>query len=433
VDDGRLQGRLSFIRPRAGRRIAILSLHTSPTAFLGQRQAGGMNVYVHELCSAFSDRGVATDVFTRCQRPDDPVVESLAPLSRVIYVPAGSPELDRYGLLQGTTGFARRIARHLQVEGLDYDLIYSHYWLSGVAAGRLRAELDAPWAHTAHTLGLVKNRQLARGARPEPLKRIAAEREIARAADLLVVSTEAELEDMVECYGADRNRISVVAPGVDLATFRPQERAAALHQIGRSGQRLLLFVGRLERLKGVEIILRAIPLLGASGDGVRLLILGEDSQDAAESEKQRLRQVAFDLGIADRVHFAGPVAHNQLPAYYAAAELCLMPSYSESFGLVGLEAQACGCPVVASNVAGLASLVRHGVTGYLVSGDNPADYAVRIRGLLDDPELGMQMGRRGTLLAQRFSWGKMADRLLTDFDVLARRHQLRVQLSARLE
>jgi D-inositol-3-phosphate glycosyltransferase len=226
----------------------------------------------------------------------------------------------------------------------------------------------------------------------------------------------------------------VVAPGVDLNWFHPVARRRAKAELGREGQRLLLFVGRLERLKGVEVILRALALLGAQlAPDVRLLILGEDSQDGQESEMARLRRIALELGILGRVEFGGSVPHARLPVYYSAADVCLMPSYSESFGLVGLEAQACGCAVIASNVAGLASVVRDEVTGYLVSGDDPAAYADRIGRLLAEPELATQMGRRGTLLAQRFSWGRMADRLLTEFEELVDSAQPRVQARARQE
>jgi D-inositol-3-phosphate glycosyltransferase len=186
----------------------------------------------------------------------------------------------------------------------------------------------------------------------------------------------------------------------------------ARRKIGFPGQRLLLFVGRLERLKGVETILRALALAAdRRHQDVRLLVLGEDSRDAAQSEKDRLRQLAIELGIADRVEFLGSVAHHELPYFYAAAEACLMPSYSESFGLVGLEAQACGCAVIAANVAGLASVVRDGVTGYLVDGHAPAEWADRILRILNDPEDADQMGRRGVLLAQRFPWSHAADRI----------------------
>ena len=385
-------------------------MHTSPTAALGQSANGGMNVYVHQLCNAWSRCGVATDIFTRRLGVDDPSVEQIAPLSRVIYLPAGPFETDKYGLASYADGFADSIATFIRADGREPDLIYSHYWLSGLAGLHLRTNLNLPWAHTSHTLALVKNRQLAPGAQPEPEVRIRAEERIAREADLQIVSTSAEGSDLVEIYGAEAERIAVVAPGVDLATFGPMDRAEARLKIGYEGTRILLFVGRLERLKGVEIILRALALLADRHPDVRLLVLGEDSRDALEGEKERLRAIAEGLGIAPRVDFLGPVAHHELPYFYSAAEACLMPSYSESFGLVGLEAQACGCPVIASNVAGLASVVRDDVTGYLVSGADPADYAHRIRRLLDSPQQSELMGRRGILLAQRFDWNHTADR-----------------------
>jgi Glycosyltransferase len=213
-------------------------------------------------------------------------------------------------------------------------------------------------------------------------------------------------------YGADPEHVYVVAPGIDLATFQPLDRAEARGKIGYGPGRLLLFVGRLERLKGVEIAIRSLALLrDRDHDDLRLIVLGEDSRDGDESEKERLKAVASALGVRDRVDFLGSVAHHELPYFYAASDACVMPSYSESFGLVALEAQACGRPVVASGVSGLRSVVRDEVSGYLIDGDNPAFYAERIGRLLADPELAQQMGRRGRLLAQRFSWMRTADRL----------------------
>jgi D-inositol-3-phosphate glycosyltransferase len=268
------------------------------------------------------------------------------------------------------------------------------------------------WAHIAHTLGLVKNRTLARGARPEPALRIRVEGEVAQQADLLIASTEDEGDDLIRLYGADPEHVYVVAPGIDLATFQPLDRAEARGKIGYGPGRLLLFVGRLERLKGVEIAIRSLALLrDRDHDDLRLIVLGEDSRDGDESEKERLKAVASALGVRDRVDFLGSVAHHELPYFYAASDACVMPSYSESFGLVALEAQACGRPVVASGVSGLRSVVRDEVSGYLIDGDNPAFYAERIGRLLADPELAQQMGRRGRLLAQRFSWMRTADRL----------------------
>ncbi len=413
----------------ARRRIAVISMHTSPTASLGKNANGGLNVYVREVCLAFSDRGIATDVFTHLQSRDDPAVEVLAPLSRVIYLAAGNG-LDKYSLINEAPAFASQVANFAASAGIQYDLLFAHYWLSGEVACLLRPQLAAGWAHVAHTLGLVKNRSLASGARPEPQNRIRLEGEIAQQADLLLASTVEEADELVNSYGANPDRVFVVPPGVDLATFRPLDRDEARQKIGYKGGPLLLFVGRLERLKGVEIAIRALALLSdRAHPDLRLLVLGEDSRDGDESEKERLKAIASSLGVRDRVDFLGSVAHHELPYFYSAADACVMPSYSESFGLVGLEAQACGCPVVASDVPGLRSVVRDGVSGYLIDGNDPATYAERIGRLLADPQLAQQMGRHGSLLAQRFSWTRTADRLATLFDAVFENDQARDQLN----
>jgi D-inositol-3-phosphate glycosyltransferase len=397
---------------------------------LGQNANGGLNVYVREVCTAFSDRGIATDIFTRKQSIDDPNVEQLARLSRVVYLPAGK-DLDKYSLFREVPSFAERVMDFAAAENISYDLLYSHYWLSGEVACLLRPQLAAGWAHIAHTLGLVKNRTLAAGARPEPQLRIHVEGELAQQADLLIASTSDEAQELTDGYGADPERVFIVPPGVDLATFQPMERADARREIGYGSERLLLFVGRLERLKGVEIAIRALALLrDRRHDDVRLLILGEDSHEGDESEKDRLKSIATEAGVRDRVDFVGSVAHHELPYFYSAADVCVMPSYSESFGLVALEAQACGCPVVASGVSGLRSVVRDEVSGYLIDEHEPAAYAERIGRLLADRELAQQMGRRGSLLAQRFSWNRTADRLEGLFDHVVERNQALVQAGA---
>jgi len=408
-------------------------MHTSPTASLGQNANGGLNVYVHEVATAFSDRGIATDIFTRQQSPDDPAIEPLAELSRVIYLPAGRG-LDNFSLYNEVPAFASQVLDFAEREGISYDLLFSHYWLSGEVACLLRPHLASGWAHVAHTLGLVKNRSLAAGARPEPPLRIRVEAEIAQQADLLIASTADESAELVRTYGAVPERVFVVPPGVDLSVFQPVDRDEARRKIGYGPGRLLLFVGRLERLKGVEVAIRALALLrDRNHDDVRLLILGEDSKDGDEGEKDRLKAVAADVGVRDRVDFLGSVAHHELPYFYSAADVCVMPSYSESFGLVGLEAQASGRPVVGSDVSGLRSVIRDQVSGYLIAGHDPAEYAERIGRLLEDPELAQQMGRRGRLLAQRYSWTRTADRLRELFEDVAERAQIRVHATARQE
>jgi D-inositol-3-phosphate glycosyltransferase len=400
---------------------------------LGQNGNGGLNVYVREVANAFSDRGIATDIFTRRQSPDDPAIESLAPLSRVIYLPAGR-SLDKYSLYSEVPGFAAGVRSFAEREHLSYDMLYSHYWLSGEVACLLRPQMGVAWAHTAHTLGLVKNRTLASGARPEPALRIRVEGEIAQQADLLIGSTSDEADDLIRLYGADPEHVHVVAPGIDLATFQPLDRADARRKIGYGPGRVLLFVGRLERLKGVDVAIRALALLrDRANDDVRLIVLGEDVRDGDESEKERLKLVASASGVRDRVDFLGSVAHHELPYFYAAADVCVMPSYSESFGLVALEAQACGRPVVASGVSGLRSVVRDEVSGYLIDDHDPAIYAERIGRLLADPELAQQMGRRGRLLAQRFSWTRTADRLGNLFEGAIESSHARVQAGVRHE
>jgi D-inositol-3-phosphate glycosyltransferase len=396
-------------------RVAIITMHTSPTATLGQEANGGLNVYVRELCALFSRRGVATDVFTRCLEGDCPSVEDLTDLSRVVYLPAGRPGLDKYRLLDQVPAFTDAVQDFVEGSDLRYDLIYSHYWLSGLVACALRRRLCLPWAHTAHTLALVKNRQLAPGAEPEPEIRVDLEGEISRCADLLVVSTEAEGDELRRAYHVPRDRIAVVAPGVDLDAFRPQPRAGAREQVGRPDDRLFVFAGRLEPLKGVDVALRALALLGDRHPSARLLVLGDDS---GAGERARLRRLADELGLGDRVEFLGSVPQQRLATYYAAAEACLMPSYSESFGLVGLEAQACGTPVIASNVDGLASVVRDGVTGFLVDGHRPDDYAERMGRILDSPRLAVDLGEHGSRQARAFSWERTADRLLDRFGEL---------------
>jgi D-inositol-3-phosphate glycosyltransferase len=408
-------------------------MHTSPTASLGQNANGGLNVYVREISAAFSERGIATDIFTRKLTVDDPSVETLAPLSRVIYLPAGKG-LDKYSLYREVPSFASRIREFAARENISYDLLYSHYWLSGEVACLLRPQLAAGWAHIAHTLGMVKNRTLAAGARPEPEVRIRVEAELAQQADLLIASTEDEAQELVHGYGADQQRVRVVPPGVDLGMFQPVDRAEARRKIGYDAGGILLFVGRLERLKGVEIAIRSLGLLrDRQHDDVRLLILGEDSHEGDESEKDRLKAIAAEVGVRDRVDFIGSIAQHELPYFYAAADVCVMPSYSESFGLVALEAQACGCPVVASGVSGLRSVVRDEVSGYLIDEHDPAAYAERIGRLLENGELAQQMGRRGRLLAQRFSWTRTADRLEGLFEQVVERNQALVQASARQE
>jgi D-inositol-3-phosphate glycosyltransferase len=398
--------------------VAVISMHTSPTATLGHSANGGLNVYVREVCGLLGRRGLQTDIFTHCPEGRSPGVEQLGPGARVVYLLAGRPRLDKYAMAGQVEEFATCIEDFEQVNGLAYDLLYSHYWLSGAAACTLRGRMRVPWVHTAHTLGFIKNQRLAGGDTPEPPLRLLLEAEISRSADMLVMNTEVEREAVVREHGARLDRTFVVTPGVDLDLFRPRDRDWAREAIGHPGRRLVLFVGRLERLKGAEIAIRAFAEAVEGEPEALLLVIGDDSRQEGESERERLAAVVAELGMSRRVVFTGSVAQERLPLFYSAADACLMPSYSESFGLVGLEAQASGCPLITSSSAGFAAVALNGVTGYLVSGDDPHDYALPLKRLLTDPGHASQIGRRAARRAQGLSWSRTVDRLEMLFERL---------------
>lgn len=395
----------------------MLAAHASPLAQLGAGSDGGLNVYVREMCLALGDLDVETDVFTRIAADQRPRMLPMGRRGRVIQVPAGGEVGHRYELLESMPEFARQIAGFPGADG--YDAVYSHYWLSGVAALELRSCLGVPWAHTAHTLGVVKNRRLAPGAEPEPARRIATEGAIARGADLLVVSTGAEGEALEEAYGIDRDRVAVVAPGVDTSLFRPRPRKATLEALSRAGQHLFLAVGRLERLKGIDIAIGALARLDDHPEA-RLLIIGGDG--GQQGEMERLKQISSSLGVADRVEFCGPMPQDRLAEHLAAASACIVSSYSESFGLAGLEALACGTPVLASRAAGMADVVEHGHSGFLVESNTPDAYAPAMRRLVEEEGLVERLGERALVEIQAFTWRGAASRLLTHLgDVSAER------------
>jgi D-inositol-3-phosphate glycosyltransferase len=373
-------------------RVAMLSAHTSPLETLGGGDAGGMNVYVLETARQLARRGVAVDVFTRAiGEPADTEVE---------------PGVRVRSILPGGIGASMMAASE------PYDLVHSHYWLSGQIGLVVRERRGIPLVHSMHTMGRVKNLNLAVGDRAEPRARILAESEIARLADWLVANTAHELDELVALYGADPQRVDVVHPGVNHRVFVPGGRSAARQQLGIGAeQRLVLFAGRLQPHKGPDIVIEALAQL--PGD-VRLVVVGGPS-GAGLDHPEALADLALRLGVADRVSFLPPVAQTQLADWYAAADVVCVPSHSESFGLVALEAQACGTPVVAAAVGGLTTAVVDGVTGLLVNGHRPADYARALRTLLDDAALRGAMGAKATVHAAGFRWAATAESLLATY------------------
>lgn len=384
-----------------------------------------MNVYVRAVCEELSRRGIATEVFTRASDGGGPDRIRLAERSWVTLVQVGTrSDPGKEGFFDLLPEFARAVLQTQQRRGVQYRLVHSHYWLSGWVARRLKDEWGIPWLHTAHTLARVKNERAAAGALLEPEHRIAVEQAVVRDCDRLVASTMAEADDLVRLYGADRSRISVIPPGVNLDLFGPRPTADLRLRLGLKDARVLLFAGRFERLKGAETLLQAFAILQRErlvAQPLALLMIGDDSHNgAAESreyggERKRLQRLATQLGIVRSVRFLGAVAQGALASYLSLADVCVVPSYSESFGLVALEAAACGTPVVAARVGGLPAIVKDGLTGYTIAGHDPRLYAQRLAQLLQDDELRGCFSRRSRMVATQFTWERTAERLLEEY------------------
>jgi D-inositol-3-phosphate glycosyltransferase len=405
--------------------LAIVSLHASPVAALGAGENGGMNVYVRAACEELSRRGIATEVFTRRSSVQGPDRIRLAERSWVTRLAVGPAEdIEKARLFDLLPDFSEAIMSEQRRRRAGYSLIHSHYWLSGWVAARLRDEWNLPWFHTFHTLARVKNERAAEGAIVEPEHRIAVEQAIVRNCDRLIASSSEEADDLVRLYGASWNRLSVVAPGVDLEIFAPRPTGALRKRLGLREARVVVFAGRLERLKGAETVIRAMAQLAADRTEPEppvLLVIGDDSHNGASEsrssggERARLEALAASLGIGGQVRFLGSVDQPALAGYLSLASVCVVPSYSESFGLVALEAAACGTPVVAARVGGLPAIVKDGLTGFTLVSHDPAQYAERIGRLLADEELRRCFSRRSRLVATQFTWKETVDRLVAEY------------------
>jgi D-inositol-3-phosphate glycosyltransferase len=386
------------------RTLAVLSLHTSPLVQPGTGDSGGMNVYVRELVSALAQAGVSSEVFVRRWHAELPEIVDVEPGFRVVHVDAGPPGLAKEQLPEVVDAFTDGVARHLRRTG-EADAIHANYWLSGLAGHRLKHELDLPLVSTFHTLARVK----AVTGDPEPQRRVEAEAEVIACSDAILASCSAEADWLVDLYGADPARVEVVPPGVDHAFFSPGDRGGARAALGLGDHPVLLFVGRIQPLKGLEVAVEALHRM-RHGDGV-LLVVGGPSGAEGDAELARVRARLDRLGLADRVRFVPPQPHHLLSTYYRAADVCVVPSRSESFGLVALEAAACGTPVVAAEVGGLRTLVEHGRTGFLVAERDPARYAARIDDVLDDAAGAGELGHAAAHAARAFTWSTTAARL----------------------
>jgi D-inositol-3-phosphate glycosyltransferase len=417
------------------RRIAMLSVHTCPLAVLGGKKTGGMNVYVRDLSREFGRRGIKVDVFTRSQNPCIPHVnDMLGENARVIHIPTG-PEipLDPDRVYPHLPEFVQNVKTFVAQEDIHYDLIYSHYWLSGVAAHELRASWGVPVVQLFHTLGLMKERIAGESSERTMSVRVFSESDIMSWADRLIALTPAERAQMLWLYRANRRKIEVVPPGVDLARFRPMPSEAAKQAIDLPvDRRMLLFVGRIEPLKGVDTIFEAMAIINRDTpqllNNLSLIIIGGNPDETGENaEMDRLKALRVSMGLSDLVMFIGAKDQDTLNYYYAASEALVMPSDYESFGMVALEALASGTPVIASEVGGLAFLVQDGYNGYHVPVRDPAALAEKIRVILEHPEKRQELAYNATCYAQNYAWSRIADELLNVFEgVIAPQAQVSV-------
>jgi D-inositol-3-phosphate glycosyltransferase len=396
-------------------RVATLSVHTSPLDQPGAGDAGGMNVYVVEVSRRLAERGIAVDVFTRATSSDLPPVVEMSPGVTVRHVSAGPFEgLGKDDLPAQLCAFTAAVLREeAQHEPGHFDVVHSHYWLSGQVGWLARDRWGVPLVHSAHTLAKVKNAALAEGDAPEPLARVIGEEQVVAEADRLVANTADEADQLIRWYDADPKRTLVVPPGVDLQRFCPGDQQAARERIGVPADAVvLLFVGRIQPLKAPDLLLEAAARMLADDPGLRarlqVLVVGAPSGSGL-AEPQRLQELAVQLGVTDVVRFLPPQPPERLAEHYRAADVAVVPSHNESFGLVALEAQACGTPVVAAAVGGLHTAVDDGVSGLLVEGRDPADYAAAIRRVLARRELLAAGARRH---ASRFSWDRTVDSLV---------------------
>lgn len=386
-------------------RVAVISLHTSPLLQPGVGDSGGMNVYVREIVSSLAQAGAVCTTYTRADREGLPPEVLVEPNHKVVYIEAGPHHLPKEALPEVLDEFTDGVLAHLEASG-GADVVHANYWLSGVAAHRIKHALDIPFVTTFHTLARVK----AEGGDPEPGWRDQAEVELVGCADAICVSCEEEAAQFRRLYGEPNGRIEIVPPGVEHAFFAPGERSGARAAIDLPDDvPVVLFVGRIQPLKGPDIAIRAIDALGH--DDARLLIVGGASGRDGDAELERAHQLVDELAIGDRVEFVPPQPHHILSTYYRAADVVVVPSRSESFGLVALEAAACGIPVVASAVGGLLSLVDHGETGFLVPQRDPVLFAKAIGRVLDEPVLAADMARAAAARARRYTWGFAAARL----------------------
>ncbi|MDT9594152.1 D-inositol-3-phosphate glycosyltransferase [Nocardioides zeae] len=404
----------------------MISLHTSPLDQPGTGDAGGMNVYVLELARRIGGLGVAVDVMTRATSSRNAPVVEVAENVRVSHLVAGPYEgIDKADLPAQLCTFAREVLRTGAEAPLGhFDAVHSHYWLSGQVGALARDRWGVPLVHSMHTMAKVKNAALATGDEPEPAVRVIGEEQVVDAADLLVANTDREADELVSLYGAPPDRVRVIHPGVDLSRFRPQHRGSVRAALGLPADaRVVLFAGRIQPLKAPDVLVRAVAALLERDPGLRprlvVPVVGGPSGSGRE-RPDALADLVTSLGLDDVVRFVPPVTQAELAWWYAAADLVAVPSYNESFGLVALEAQAAGTPVLAAGVGGLVTAVDDGVSGMLVDTHEPSDWAAALRRLLRDDDLRLSLSAGALAHARGFAWERCAEVTLEAYEHAAR-------------
>jgi D-inositol-3-phosphate glycosyltransferase len=403
------------------KKIAVLSVHSCPLAALGGKETGGMNVYVREIAREMGCLGLHVDVFTRSQNPYITRVVPFGKNARVVHLKAGPEEpLGKNALFPYLPEFKSAVIQFAEAEGISYDLIHSHYWLSGWVGGELKRHWPIPLVHMFHTLGILKNSLNRRRAEMESEDRLRIENRIMDSADIVVAPSPWEREQMLEHYSGNPQKIRIIPCGVDLNLFRPIAPAKARKSLGLSKRKFVLFVGRIDAIKGIDILIRAIEcLVDKSCEGTQelgLIIVGGD-RDAdpriETKEMQRLRKMVTRLHLQGEVAFWGAQRQDLLPHFYSAAEALILPSRYESFGMVALEAMGCGTPVIASKVGGLQFTIEDGRTGFLVPEGDWRLLADRIRKMLESPALKKKMGREALVRVKRYGWPQITQEVLS--------------------
>jgi D-inositol-3-phosphate glycosyltransferase len=398
--------------PQNQLKIAMLSAHSCPVGDLGAKDTGGMSVYIRELAKELGKQGNFVDVYTRIHNPNDPVWEELGEQARLIHLRAGQEaKIDKMDVYSALPEFSSNLESYWKDHGLRYDIVFSHYWLSGLVGKYLQQKWQIPLVMMYHTLGAVKN---AVGVGEKELElRIASERDSIKECRRILVPTEREKQNIIRYYEALPSKIAITPCGVNLELFQPVDRTAARKKLGVTGDIILLYVGRIDPLKGIDQLFIALTYL-RSFKGLRLIIIGGDENSRTEMEK--LKKLSEELKIQDLITFQGMVRHDQLPDYYSAAEVCIVPSYYESFGLVALEALACGTPIVATDVGDLKNIILQEETGFLVADNAPEKLAEGISRFLSRPNRDGKSILSNRASVTKFSWAHIADLVIKELN-----------------